>query len=155
MSNTSSDGDRHACDSDVQNPRRPKVFVVDDIQDNLDLIVELFEGEPWNVKTADNAKDAWATIKRWHPDMVVLDIRMPEFNGHHLCTAIRMKRELDDIPVGFLTSEYTGKPDIERGMRMGAADYICRPVDGKVLRQRVRAVIEQHRQPSAATEMPS
>ncbi len=142
-------GKAEMCSDIAQNTRCPKILVVDDIQDNLDLIVELFEGDPWNVKTADNAKDAWAIIKRWHPDLVLLDIRMPEFNGHHLCTAIRMKRELDDIPVIFLTSEYTSKAEIERGMRMGAADYICRPVDGKILRERVRAVIEQHRQQPA------
>ena len=148
-------GDGRTCDTRAQSPRCPKLLAVDDIQDNLDLIVQLFEGEPWNVRTADNAKDAWATIKRWHPDLILLDIRMPEFNGHHLCTAIRMKGELDDIPVVFLTSEYTGKAEIQRGMKMGASDYICRPVDRKVLCQRVRAVIQQHRQPSAATGMTS
>ena len=149
MSHSSFDGDKQTDDTLAQSLRCPKVLVVDDIQDNLDLTVELFEGDPWNVKTADNAKAAWAIIKRWHPNLVLLDIRMPEFNGHHLCTAIRMKRELDDIPVIFLTSEYTSKAETERGMKMGASDYICRPVDGKVLRQRVRAVIEQHRQQSA------
>ena len=155
MSQASRDEDRQTDDTLAQSPRCPKVLVVDDIQDNLDLIVELFEGEPWNVKAADNVKHAWAIVKRWHPDVILLDIRMPEFNGHHLCTAIRMKRELDDILVVFLTSEYTEKPDIERGMKMGAADYICRPVDGEILRQRIRAVIQQHRQGSVQTGMPS
>lgn len=145
MTSASSDHEEQVFHGDVKTGRWPKVLVVDDIQDNLDLAVQLFEGEPWNVKTTDNAKDAWATIKRWHPDVVLLDIRMPEFNGHHLCTAIRMKSELDDMPVIFLTSERTGKADIERGMKMGAEDYICRPVDGQVLRQRVRAVIQKHR----------
>ena len=151
MSSNSLNRKGQTCDARVQDLRCPKILVVDDIQDNLDYIVELFEGDPWDVKTADNAKDAWAIIKCWHPDLVLLDIRMPEFDGHHMYTAIRMKRELDDMPVAFLTSEYTDKTEIERGMKMGASDYICRPVDGKVLRQRVRGVIQQHRQPSAAT----
>ena len=155
MSDESLNGNGQTGDERTGSPRCPKILVVDDIQDNLDLIVELFEGDPWNVKTADNAKDAWAIIKRWHPDLVLLDIRMPDFNGHHLCTAVRMKRELDDMPVVFLTSEYTEKTEIERGLKMGASDYICRPVEGKVFRQRVRAVIQQHRQPSSATGMVS
>lgn len=150
MSDTPLDGEGRVCHAGARQEQHPRILVVDDIRDNLDLIVELFEHDPWNVKTADNAKDAWAIIRRWHPDLVLLDIRMPEFNGHHLCTAIRMKRELDDVSVVFLTSECTDKVEIERGMRMGASDYICRPVDGKVLRQRVRAVIEQHGYPSAA-----
>lgn len=151
MPNMLSGDERCGCDNDVHCGRCPKVLVVDDVQDNLDLIVQLFEGESWNIRTVDNAKDGWTAVRRWHPDVVVLDIRMPEFNGHHLCTAIRMKHELDDIPVIFLTCEYTSKPDIERGMKMGAADYICRPVDGQVLRRRVREVIQQHRSRHVAT----
>ena len=151
MSDESSDGNGQTGNARTRNSRCPKILVVDDIQDNLDLIVEIFGSDPWNVKTADNAKDAWAIIKRWHPDLVLLDIRMPDYDGHHLCTAIGLKGELDDMSVIFLTSEYTDKTEIERGMKMGASDYICRPVDGRVLRQRVRAVIQRHRQPSATT----
>lgn len=120
----------------------PKILAVDDIQDNLDLIQELFEDEPWNVKTVDNARDALAEIKHWHPDLVLLDIMMPEFNGHNLCTAIRMKPEMDDIAVIFLTAQKTSDVDINRGMKMGADDYICKPIDGEQLRKRVRAILQ-------------
>jgi len=95
------------------------------------------------VQKSDVRKSWWSTIKRWHPDLVLLDIRMPDFNGHNICTAIRMRRELDDLTVVFLTAEHTGKAEIERGLKMGASDYICRPVDGKILRDRIGGLVQQ------------
>lgn len=149
MSSARASGGIQTCEGGAQRMKIPRILVVDDIQDNLDLIVELFEGEPWNVRTADNSKDAWAVVKRWHPDLVLLDIQMPGYNGHHLCTAIHMEPEMDDILVVFLTAERTSEAEVERGLKMGAVDYICKPVDGAVLRERVRAVVEHWRERAA------
>ena len=141
MSSTKSNSSVRACAGGTLSVKSPRILIVDDLRDNLDLIVELFEGEPWNVRTADNSKEAWALIKRWRPDLVLLDIQMPDYNGHHLCTAIRMKSDMDDIQVIFLTAERTSEAEIERGLEMGAVDYICKPVDGAALCERVRTVI--------------
>lgn len=149
MSSARASGGIQTCEGGAQRMKIPRILVVDDIQDNLDLIVELFEGEPWNVRTAYNSKDAWAVVKRWHPDLVLLDIQMPGYNGHHLCTAIHMEPEMDDILVVFLTAERTSEAEVERGLKMGAVDYICKPVDGAVLRERVRAVVEHWRERAA------
>lgn len=149
MSSARASGGIQTCEGGAQRMKIPRILVVDDIQDNLDLIVELFEGEPWNVRTADNSKDAWAVVKRWHPDLVLLDIQMPGYNGHHLCTAIHMEPEMDDILVVFLTAERTSEAEVERGLKMGAVDYICKPVDGAVLRERIRAVVEHWRERAA------
>ncbi len=149
MSSARASSGKQTCEGGVQRMKIPRILVVDDIQDNLDLIVELFEGEPWNVRTADNSKDAWAVVKRWHPDLVLLDIQMPGYNGYHLCTAIHTDPEMDDIPVVFLTAERTSEAEVERGLKMGAVDYICKPVDGAVLRKRVRAVVEHWRERAA------
>ncbi len=151
MSSTRASGCLREWESGAQEVKSPRILVVDDIRDNLDLIVDLFEGEPWNVRTVDNCKDAWATIKRWHPGLVLLDIQMPDYNGHHLCTAIRMMPDMDDIPVIFLTAERTSEAEIERGLQMGAVDYICKPVDGAALRERVRAVVERRGESPAGT----
>lgn len=130
-----------AVEGSAQRGTRPRILVVDDMQDNLDLVVELFEQERWNVKEANNSKDAWALIKRWQPDLVLLDIQMPDYNGHHLCAAIRMRSDMDSIRVIFLTAKRTSKAEIDRGMKMGAVDYICKPIDGAALRERVRAAL--------------
>ncbi len=131
--------------------RWPKVLVVDDNQDNLDLIVELFQGEPWNVKTVDSGIDAWAIIKRWHPDLILLDIRMPGVDGRHICSAVRSQSEMDDIPIIFLTAEHTAPEEIEEGLKMGACDYLCKPINKALLLDRIRAAIRAHqRHPARA-----
>jgi len=144
MPNIGAKGILHKSQSGDRCVPSPRILVVDDIQDNLDLIVDLFEEEPWNVRTADNSKDAWALIKRWHPALILLDIQMPHYNGHHLCTAIRTRPDMDDVAVIFLTAERTSQAEIERGLEMGAVDYICKPVDGTTLRERVRTIIGPH-----------
>ena len=139
-----------ATEGGAQSVTSPKILVVDDIQDNLDLVVKLFEGERWNTRSADNSKDAWALIKRGHPDLVHLDIQMPDYNGYHWSTAIRMNPGMDDNRMSFLTAERTREDEMERGMKMGAAVYVCNPIDGATLRERVRAVVERCPNGSAA-----
>ena len=151
MSSARPNGSVQARQGGAQSVTSPRILIVDDIQDNLDLIAELFEGEPWNVRTAGNSKEAWVLIKRWHPELVLLDIQMPDYNGHHLCKAIRMRSDLDDIPVVFLTAERTSEAEIERGLKMGAIDYICKPVDGATHPEPVRAGVEPFRGPPAET----
>ena len=122
----------------------PRILVVDDLQDNLDLVTDVLAGESWNVMTASNAQDAWSLMKRWHPDIVLLDVNMPGFDGHNLCTAISLRREFDDVPVVFLTAERTSHEDVERGLKLGAYDYLCKPLDAAELRSRVRTILERH-----------
>jgi DNA-binding response OmpR family regulator len=117
--------------------------LVDDVRDDCDLASELFEGEPWNVETADNVQDAWALMKRWHPDLVILDIQMPQLDGHQLCEAMRLKPEFDGVPVMFLTTEPPDKTDIRPGLQLHAGDPVRKPINGRLLREKVRAVIEQ------------
>lgn len=123
--------------------RCPRILVVDDLQDNRDLASELFEGEPWNVETADNVQDAWALMKRWHPDLVILDIQMPQLDGHQLCTAMRLKPEFDGVPVMFLTTESPKEVNINSRLELDAGDHVRKPINGRLLRERIRAVIEQ------------
>lgn len=144
--------EQRAADAGSQEPATcPRILVVDDCQDNLDLIVEWFENEPWNVQAVDNVQDAWALMKKWRPDLVLLDVEMPGFTGHHLCTAMGMKPALNDVPVIFLTAAHRDPEDVARGLKMGACDYICRPIDGHELRRRVREALDHHaRQPIGA-----
>jgi DNA-binding response OmpR family regulator len=122
----------------------PRILVVDDLQDNLDLIVDCFRHEAWNVKTARDAQAAWEVMKKWRPDLVLLDIHMPGLDGRQLCAAMGMKMALNDVPVIFLTAEYTHAEDVRRGLDLGACDYLCKPVHGAELRARVRLALARH-----------
>jgi DNA-binding response OmpR family regulator len=123
--------------------RCPRILLVDDVQDNRDLAAELFEGEPWNVETADNVQDAWALMKRWHPDLVILDIQMPQLDGHQLCEAMRLKPEFDGVPVMFLTAEPPNEVNINHRLELYACDPVRKPINARLLREKVRSMIEQ------------
>ncbi len=124
--------------------RQPTVLVVDDLSDNLELIVDIFEDEPWNVVTAQSAKVAWDIVKKDPPDLVLLDIQMPEISGHELCSAMRTHPTATAIPVIFLTAERLSSGDVVAGLELGADDYICKPFDRAELCARVRTALRRH-----------
>lgn len=123
--------------------QQPTILAVDDIPDNLDLVVEVLEDQPWNVVTAGNARDAWAILKKSAPDLVLLDIQMPDINGHQLCSAIRKLPQMGDVPIIFLTAERLSPGDVVHGLELGADDYICKPFNADELRARVRSALRR------------
>ena len=139
-------GDNELADvlAEFSRTQQPTILAVDDIPDNLDLIVEVLEDEPWNVVTAGNARDAWEILKKSAPDLVLLDIQMPDIDGHQLCTAIRKLPQMEDVPIIFLTAERLSQGDIVRGLALGADDYICKPFSADEFRARVRTAL-RHR----------
>ena len=123
--------------------QQPMILAVDDIPDNLDLVVEVLEDEPWNVVTAGSAREAWKILKRSAPDLVLLDIQMPDISGHQLCTAIRKLPHMGDVPIIFLTAERLYPGDVVDGLELGADDYICKPFNADELRARVRGALRR------------
>lgn len=138
-------GDNELADvlDEFSRAQQPTILAVDDIPDNLDLVIEVLEGEPWNVVTAGNARDAWVILKKSAPDLVLLDIQMPDIDGHQLCTAIRKLPQMRDVPIIFLTAERLSPGDIVRGLELGADDYICKPFNAEELRARVRTALRR------------
>ncbi len=128
---------------DLDKLKQPTILAVDDIEDNLDLIVEIFEDEPFNILTAQSAKQAWGVLKHNTPDLVLLDIQMPDIDGFELCTAIRQQPGLSHLPVIFLTAKKTDEQDVASGLKLGANDYVCKPFERDVLLARVRATLRR------------
>lgn len=123
--------------------KQPTILAVDDIEDNLDLIRDVLEHEPWNVVTASDAREAWEILKQLSPDLALLDIQMPDIDGHQLCAAIRKLPGLRDLPVIFLTAKRVSSGDIVHGLEIGADDYICKPFNAEELRARIRAALRR------------
>lgn len=115
---------------------RPVVLIVDDTPDVLSLISNLLTGR-YRVKVANNGRTglqlACATPG---PDLVLLDVMMPDMDGLAVCRAIKADPVACHIPVIFLTGK-TGLDDEEAGLNLGAADYISKPVSPAILRARV------------------
>jgi len=129
---------------------KPRILVVDDMQDNLDLLEEVLENEPYEVLTASDANLALQLAKTEKPDIALLDVRMPDVDGYELCRMLRQQPSLKGLPVLFLTAERTSADDAVHGLDLGASDYITKPVEAAELRARVRTVLRVRSEHEAA-----
>lgn len=118
--------------------RIPRILVVDDMPDNLFLMNGLFE-DRYRVIQASSGKDALRVIMGAEPpDMVLLDIMMPDMDGYEVLRRIRQHPPTANIPVIFLTA-LASQQDERLGMDLGAIDYLTKPVDPELVMQRVEA----------------
>ena len=117
------------------------VLVVDDRQDNLELIRQMLEDEPYEVVTADNAQTALALVEQRRPALAILDVQMPGTDGFELCHYLRDRFADDPIPIIFLTAVCTSVENTVHGLNIGACDYLGKPIDPNELRARIRAVL--------------
>ena len=117
---------------------KPTILIVDDTPDNLKLLSGLLK-ESYRVKVANNGRKALEIAATAPvPDLILLDVVMPEMDGYEVCATLKGMPGTRNIPVIFLTGR-TDESDRERGFAMGAVDYIAKPVDPPTVMQRVAA----------------
>jgi CheY-like chemotaxis protein len=126
------------------NNEKMTVLVVDDATENIDVIVGLLK-EHYKVKAATNGFKALKIIESKPPDLVLLDIMMPEIDGYEVIKSIKANPQTADIPVIFLTGK-TDVSDETTGFELGAVDYISKPFNPLVVKARVKTHIELVRQ---------
>jgi putative two-component system response regulator len=122
---------------DLFQPVKPTILVVDDISANLALIASLLH-TTYTVKAVNRGAKALKLVADEQPDLILLDIMMPDMDGYEVCRRLKADPLLSHIPVIFLTS----KNDVESeqiGMDLGAVDYVSRPISPPVLLSRVKA----------------
>ncbi len=120
---------------------KPRILVVDDMQDNLDLIRDVFENEPYEIVTALDAEEALQFAHEEFPDVALLDVQMPNMDGYELCQRLREMSRSRKIPVVFLTALRINSADVVQGLDTGGCDYITKPFEAGELRARIRAVL--------------
>lgn len=121
------------------------ILVADDQAANLELLDELLSSEGFNVLTAADGAAALEHINLVNIDLVLLDVLMPELNGFEVCAKIKANPETYLIPVVLVTA-LSDKQDRIEGIRVGADDFLSRPVDRTELLTRVRSLIKlKHR----------
>jgi putative two-component system response regulator len=121
------------------------ILVADDQAANRELFDELLSSEGFNVLTAEDGASALENLNLVNIDLVLLDVMMPELNGFEVCTKIKANPETYLIPVVLVTA-LSAKQDRIEGIRVGADDFLTRPVDRTELLTRVRSLIKlKHR----------
>ncbi len=117
------------------------VLIVDDIADNINVVANILMSNNINVGIAQNGKDALIYAKNKLPDLILLDIMMPEMTGFEVCKKLKSDNDTKDIPVIFLTAKDDNKSIIE-GFNKGAVDYIYKPFYEGELIARVKTHLE-------------
>ena len=118
------------------NSSRPLILIVDDNPTNIDLLVNTLKAEH-RLGIAKNGPKALEYVARQKPDLVLLDIMMPEMNGYEVCTRLKANPETAPIPVIFITamSQTINKTT---GFELGAVDYITKPFNAAEVKARIR-----------------
>ena len=117
-----------------------KVFIVEDHEDLLNFMETALESE-FMVSVARDGEEAWKTIYKQLPDLVVSDVVMPRMNGFELCRQMKSTWETSHIPVILLTA-LTDPKDQLQGLGLGADDYFTKPFDMNLLIQRIKTLIQ-------------
>jgi putative two-component system response regulator len=122
----------------------PKVLLVDDNTANLQVLRENLDGLGYKLLIAKSGKSALEIVRKAHPDLVLLDIMMPEMDGYEVCRRLKSAEETCHIPVIFLTAMADAE-DEARGLALGAVDYITKPINPELVRARVQNHLELKR----------
>jgi DNA-binding response OmpR family regulator len=126
-----------------------KILVIDDEETTVQLIAMLLERRGFEVIKAYRAEEGLRKAYRHQPDLVLLDIMMPDMDGWEVCKRLR---EMSDIPIIFLTAHGEVR-DVVRGLEMGADDYVVKPYDNDELVARVRAHLRRSPRPNTSEEL--
>ena len=112
------------------------VLVVDDTEANIDVLVEALDSE-YEVSVAMDGESALEAVDSEPPDIILLDIMMPEMNGYDVCRLLKSNSKTRNIPIIFLTamSEIQNKT---KGFELGAVDYITKPFEILEVKARVK-----------------
>ena len=136
-----------------------KVLIVDDVVSNVLLLKILLTNEKFQVCTASNGKDCIEISRKEHPDLILLDVMMPDLNGFDTAVILKKGEDTKDIPIIFLTALNTPQ-DLVHGFQVGASDFLTKPFNKEELVMRVtqqislvaaKRIIEQQNQELRAT----
>lgn len=131
--------------------KKEKILLVDDEPDILEIVSYNLKKEDYIVFTANNGKDAIKIAKKENPDLVILDVMMPEMDGMETCHQLRSIPTLKDTLIAFLTARGEDYSQIA-GFEAGADDYITKPVKPRVLVSKVKAILRRKGSTAAAEE---
>ncbi len=117
-----------------------KILVVDDVPQNVKLLADLLAVKGYAVVTAASGREALEKIDRERPDLVLLDVMMPEMSGYDVCRTVRGNAATAILPVVMVTSLDPGQERI-KGLDAGADDFLTKPVNQAELLARVRSLV--------------
>lgn len=119
-----------------------KILLVDDELDILEIVGYNLSQEGYQIATAVNGKEAIAKAKKFLPNLIIMDVMMPEMDGIEACENIRKIPELNNVIITFLTARSEDYSQVA-GFDAGADDYITKPIKPKLLISKVKALLRR------------
>jgi adenylate cyclase len=127
-----------------QPPTNARILIVDDTPTNIQTLTAILKEKGYQISVATNGRQALEVLSRMRPDLILLDVMMPEMDGFEACAKIKASPDWHDIPIIFLTSK-TETEDIVRGFELGALDYVAKPFNTHELLARVNTHLTMDR----------
>lgn len=122
-----------------------RILIIDDIPDNIRILSSILVNEGHQISAATNGQQALKLAASCAPDLILLDVMMPDMDGYQTCMALKADPQMSAIPVIFITA----LADVEnetQGLNLGAVDYISKPFSKEVVKARVNTHLELKRQ---------
>lgn len=129
-----------------------KILLVDDEQDILEIVGYNLSQEGYQIVTASNGKEAIAKAKKELPQLIIMDVMMPEMDGMEACENIRRIPELAHVIITFLTARSEDYSQVA-GFDAGADDYIAKPIKPKVLVSKVKALLRRLKEEEKSSDV--
>ena len=118
---------------------KSKILIVDDSED-IRILVQKILGDKYILETAENSEEALIKAVEFSPELILLDIMMPDTSGYEVCSQIKSRDELKNTPIIFLSSK-TGSNSRVTGYKLGAIQYIEKPFEAEELKEVVNTVL--------------
>lgn len=117
------------------------ILIVDDVAQNIQVLGQVLDREGFSIMAASNGTEALKIVEKRRPDLILLDVMMPEMDGYETCSHLKSNPASASIPVIFLTAKVETE-DIAKGFEFGAVDYVTKPFQAVELLARVRTHLE-------------
>lgn len=119
---------------------KKRIFVADDDKAVLESLKKLLELSGFNVEATGNPKEILSRIKFFKPDLILLDLLMPQLGGLEICQILNSDKETQGIPI-IVISALAGQADIKKAYHLGVVNYITKPYDFQMLLKEINKVL--------------
>lgn len=122
---------------------KKKILIIDDEVNLANLIRDILEDDSFEVAAAHNGKDGMEKVKSWNPDLLILDVELPDTNGYEICRTLRENLGTRNLPIIMLTVKGSVADELT-GLSLGADDYLTKPFKPTLLRARINMAIARN-----------
>ncbi|RLD17228.1 MAG: response regulator [Caldiserica bacterium] len=117
--------------------KKSRILVVDDDRDTREILEARLKACGYDVITASDGFNALEIIRERKPDLILLDVMMPEIDGFTVCKFLKEREETKDIPIIFLTAKES-LSDVDKGFKSGGDDYVLKPINWERLLPKIK-----------------